>query len=209
MANHHIKIIINNDFIIDIDNLKIREFERVEFEREMENREEVKNEKVYPLPCQSTNCIDKVMLRRSYKAICTGCSVLTSTYDKNRVAFCIECEKRFNNGLSPMVKAMCYRCDNVTFSFKKDRYGFVCNNCSTNETKINLTYCPICEYEIHTTKKGIHICDSCKSGNIRRPRLIKERRVLCCNCEQVANQFNPNNPNVYCIECKNELFMQV
>jgi hypothetical protein len=197
----HIKITINNDYVIDIDQLKVRDFERFDFERESNN------EKIYPLPCQSTG-INKLILKRTYKAICTGCSCLTSTYDKNRVAFCIECEKRFCN-TNTRIKAICYKCNNTTFSFKKDRCGFICIDCSNNEIQTILSYCPICEYEIHTTKKGIHICESCKSGNIRIPRILRETRVLCCNCEQVAIQLNTNNPNVYCMECKDELFMVV
>lgn len=204
MAN--IKITIRNeDFIIDIPttncayvNCESRCFERVDFER--------KHSRVYPLPCQripipyqQRRSIEKLQLKRSYKAICIDCESITSTYNKNRIALCPGCERK-----QTKLRAVCYKCDNITSMFKKDKHGFVCIDCIDDYNKVK-SYCPICEYEVYT--KDRDVCDQCKEGVIRQPRIIRETRVLCCNCEQVAIQLNPNNSKVYCNECKNDLFM--
>ena len=164
---------------------------------------EPQDEKVYPLPC-----ICKLKLRRSYKAICRICSITTSTYNKNRIAICHNCEENIEN----KIWVTCYVCNQIGKQFEKTRKGFICQYCTSvqreeqKQCDFQKRFCPICEYEVFTHKKGIHICDYCKAGNVRKPRFLRENKVLCCNCEQVAIQLNPNNQNVYCSECKYELF---
>lgn len=164
-----------------------------------------KYDKVYPLPCHCS----KLKLRRSYKAICQFCSATTSTYNKNRVGICPECERNMQH--QKKIWTTCYVCNQTDDQFQKTRKGFVCRDCFSPEEERKQAdqetrYCPICEYEIFTNKKGIHLCDHCKAGNVRKSRVLRENRVLCCNCEQVAIQLNPNNQHVYCSECKYELF---
>lgn len=167
-----------------------------------------KYDKIYPLPCSCA----KLKLRRSYKAICKFCSSITSTYNKNRIGICPVCERNTENK-QHKVWTTCYICNQLDCNFEKTKKGFVCEDCysttefreTTVEPREN-SFCPICEYEVFTHKKGIHICDYCKIGNIRKPRLLRENKVLCCNCEQVTIQLNPKNENVYCSECKYELF---
>ena len=188
MAN--IKINIQGDYIIKIKSSK--------------------EEKIYPLPCPCA----KLKLRRSYKALCKFCSALTSTYNKNRIGICHICEDNLN--LHKKVFVTCYVCNQNDHQFEKTNKGFVCRDCvlaiprGEEEQKQGdprpQRFCPICEYEVFTNKKGVHLCEYCKSGNIRKSRILRENRVLCCNCEQVAIQLNPNNHNVYCNECKYELF---
>lgn len=168
-----------------------------------------KYDKIYPLPCSCA----KLKLRRSYKAICKFCSSITSTYNKNRIGICPACERNITKNKEHKVWTTCYICNQNDYNFKKTKKGFVCEDCySTVEFRDSTveprekSFCPICEYEVFTHKKGIHICDYCKTGNIRKPRLLREKKVLCCNCEQVTIQLNPNNENVYCSECKYELF---
>lgn len=168
-----------------------------------------KYDKVYPLPCQCS----KLKLRRTYKAICQFCSATTSTYNKNRIGICPTCEKNMNLN-KKKIWTTCYLCNHTVNQFEKTNKGFVCQDCILEipiEEQYNFiphepSFCPICEYEVFTHKKGIHICEYCKAGNIRKSRLLRENRVLCCNCEQVAIQLNPKNHNVYCNECKYELF---
>lgn len=177
----------SEEHIIDIDyQLKVRDFEKIEFKRQ---------QKVYPLPCQMSHCINIsiLKLKRSYKSICSNCDKITNSYNKNRIGLCIECERK-NSSL----KVICYKCDKKTESFKKDIYGFVCTDCEQD----SVHFCKICE---HKVDKNISICDYCKYSIVRKPRLLIEKKVICCNCEQVAIQLNPNNTNVYCFECKNEL----
>ena len=171
-----------------------------------------KYDKVYPLPCVCA----KLKLRRSYKAICKLCLSTTSTYNKNRIGICPTCERNFEN--KHKIWTTCYICNQNDNHFEKTRKGFVCHDCFSGcrgeEKKEDFQerekrFCPICEYEVFTNKKGIHICDYCKAGNVRKSRVLRENRVLCCNCEQVAIQLNPNNHNVYCTECKYELFGNV
>lgn len=167
-------------------------------------------DKVYPLPCQPReqhDSLSKLKLRRTYKALCSICSCLTSTYNKTRIATCMDCERKIKSPHnSSKIRVLCYVCDTITTSFEKDRYGFVCTDCISPSHK-NRVYCPLCEYEIFEMKDEIHPCNNCKVGDIRKPRLLRETKVLCCNCEQVAIQLNPNNQKVYCTECKNNLFI--
>ena len=188
MANIH-----SEKYIIDIDyQLKVRDFEKVEFKLK---------QKVYPLPCQMENCISSTLninilkLKRTYKSICSNCHKITDSYNKNRVGICIECERNKSK-----LKVICYKCDKKTQLFKKDMYGFVCTDCDYKSTLIS--YCKICEYAV---PKNISICEDCKYSVVRKPRLLIEKKVICCNCEQVAIQLNPDNENVYCFECKNDL----
>ena len=170
-------------------------------------------EKIYPLP---SGCA-KLKLRRSYKAICKCCSATTSTYNKNRIAICPTCERNIETN---KVWVTCYVCNQTDDQFEKTKKGFVCQDCysrgdslrceskgdSTRGEPREPSFCPICEYEVFTHKKGIHLCEYCKIGNIRKPRLLRENKILCCNCEQVTTQLNPKNQHVYCNECKYELF---
>lgn len=172
---------------------------------------ESKDEKVYPLPY---SCC-KLKLKRSYKAICKICSATTSTYNKNRIGICPTCERELEN--KNKLWTTCYVCNQNDNQFEKTRKGFVCQDCFLSvsreeEEQKNCErqkFCPICEYEVFSHKKGIHICEYCKAGNIRKSRFLRENKVLCCNCEQVAIQLNPKNQNVYCNECKYELFGSV
>lgn len=175
-----------------------------------------KYDKVYPLACSCA----KLKLRRSYKAICRICSAITSTYNKNRIAVCPTCE-RLENKMKHKIWTTCYVCNQNDYQFEKTKKGFICQDCYSLEDdeikreeikndleshSIEPRFCPICEYEVFTNKKGIHLCDYCKAGNVRKSRVLRENKVLCCNCEQVAIQLNPKNQNVYCNECKYELF---
>lgn len=159
------------------------------------------HDKVYPISCPCA----KLKLRRSYKAICKFCLSTTSTFNKNRIGICPECEEKLK---LKKLFTTCYLCNQNDDQFEKTNKGFICQDC-IRENREEFTiqkYCPICEYEVFTNKKGIHLCDHCKSGNVRKSRILRENRVLCCNCEQVAIQLNPRNNNVYCNECKYELF---
>lgn len=189
----------NSDYIIDFHiSLKSRPSERKAFK---------KSEKIYPLPCQNYACFEKPTLKRYYKAICKMCLSTTSTTDKKRNTICITCENKIKNHSlnSIKMKAICYCCNQTVFSFQKNKYGFICSTCHIleeyKEQKENKNFCSICEYEVEINKNKI--CNSCLNGEIRKQILDQGRKVLCCNCEQVAIQFNPqNHNNVYCQECK-------
>jgi hypothetical protein len=198
---------INDDYIIDIENqVKIRDFERNEFERnEFEYKNKLEN-KIYPLPCQNYHCPQVPILKRYYKAVCKICLSISSTTNKNRDTLCFECESKFKILDSKHIRVICYKCNQTTLSFKKNKSGFICNHCSyIKQADIQTTYfCPICEYETINSDQN-SICNSCISGDIRKARILKEVKVICCNCEQVAIQLNPHNTNVFCNECKAEL----
>ena len=171
-------------------------------------KQEPKHDKIYPLSCSCA----KLKLKRSYKSICKFCSAITSSYNKSRVGICHTCEQNMEQ--KRKIWTTCYLCNQTDFQFEKTNKGFVCQDCllqipkeeEQKQFELKPRFCPICEYEIFTNKKGIHLCDYCKAGNIRKSRFLRENKVLCCNCEQATTQRNPNNQNVYCNECKYELF---
>ena len=76
MANIYINI--NDDYIIDIQNqIGFRDCEREDFETDNQH-----------------SLSKKLALKRTYKALCSICSSLTSTYNKNRITICNECESK-------------------------------------------------------------------------------------------------------------------
>ena len=75
-------------------------------------------DKVYPLQhCHYEPKITKLKLKRSYKALCQICNRITSTYNKDRIAICFDCERHniLKTGRKNLL-AICYNCNKTVMN---------------------------------------------------------------------------------------------